>query len=515
MNTINKKIGGGSYFGKSLNINEDRMEKLEEKLPASLKKYDVNKSAFTAGHGITPDTQLDGAANRIESLDRDLKVTTWGNKDFTLYNDIAKEDVDQTVLKYTVYYSHGRTGHSLFQPEIGIGDVNNPNEKQKVINIKFIADTHVTSIALQRANTIVDALKVQEYAAISAVVKTDEWAMFYGDADLTSGQEGEGLQFDGLFKLIDPANHIDLRGGRLSPAALNMAARKIAEGYGTATDAYMPVGIKADFINQHLNGQRIVLPGQTGGMTTGLDIDKFLSAHGDIRMQGSTIMDSDNKLDFNAPTSATAPMAPALSATVTADAGGQWHDKDKTDSKGEVILNKEVGVEQSYVAVMVSRHGDSRPSPVVTATPANATDAVTLTVTPYAMQNTIPDYVAIYRKSNFDSDNLSSNTDASGNHGEYYLIGKVAVREQKGSTITFVDTNARIAGCGDVFVLENRPDTVALKEFIPLSKLNLAVTTTATSFVVLNYVALALYFPRRAAVIENVVYSRIEDLELS
>ena len=507
-----KDITRKSFFGgdRAVAFDTNKEDILNENLPENVKK-----SAFTAGHSITPDTQTDGAANRIESLNRDLKVTTWGERDFTLYNDIAKQPVDNTVLKYTQYYSHGRTGHSLFQPEIGIGDVNNPNERQRTINIKYIVDTHVTSIALQRANTIVDSLKVQEYAAISTVIKTDEWAMFYGDADLTSGQKGEGLQFDGLFKLIAPENHIDLRGGRLSPAALNMAARKIGEGFGTPTDAYMPIGIKADFVNQHLNGQRIMLPGQTGGMTTGLDIDKFLSAHGSIRIQGSTIMDSDNKLDFDSPVSPTAPTAPQLAAAVTPDGGGLWHDADKTDSKGEVILNKEVGVEQSYVAVMVSRHGDSRPSLVQTATPTKKDDAITLTITPNAMQNVIPDYVAIYRKSNFDSDALEANTDASGNRGSYYLIGKVAVREQEGATITFVDTNARIAGCGDVFVIENRPETVALQEFIPLSKLNLAVTTTATSFVVLNYVALALYYPKRGAVLENVVYSRVEDLELS
>ena len=40
--------------------------------------YDQISKAFEAGTGITPATQPDGAAYRLESLDPTLNISTWG-----------------------------------------------------------------------------------------------------------------------------------------------------------------------------------------------------------------------------------------------------------------------------------------------------------------------------------------------------------------------------------------------------------------------------------------------------
>jgi len=481
------------------------MAELEEVVDKSVKtnitpvQEEVMKS-LSAGYGITPETQTDGGALKVESLDPQIKTLTYGQDDFTIYPDLLQMGTmkaNSTVEKYVLFTNHGRIGHSRFQPEIGIGDINTPKMKQKTVNMKYIVDLKQQSMAINFATTIEDARKVNEEDAMTVIGKTIEWAVFYGDADLTSGNKGDGLEFDGLAKLIDKHNHINLHGQSLTPEVLNKAAVLIGKGFGVATDAYMPIGVKADFSNQFLGAQRVVMP-TNDGYTAGVNVDRFLSARGAIRLNGSTIMDVDNMLDLD---SAPNPQAPAqvsvATPVVVPDAGGEFLDEIK-DAQGNVIQAKEIGVEQKYRVVATGDHGDGLPSDEVSATPTKATDGIKLTITLPAMQRQVPDYVGIYRQ--------DPNTEV------FYLIGRVAINEMDDEgNIVFTDTNAVIPGTADVFVGEMKKPTITLMEFIPISLLQLAVVTNATQFAVLWGGALRLAIPKRWVQIHNVRYNLYTD----
>lgn len=462
--------------------------------------------AFTAGTGITPETQTDAAAYRMESLDPTLNISTYGLDDYTIYNDLYRQPVKQTVRKYTVYYSHGKVGHSRFQPEIGIGSVNTPKSSQETVSMKFIVDTKQSSFAIQMAQTTVDTNKLLEISAINVVAKTVEWATFYGDADLTTQGKGNGYEFDGLAKLIDSKNVINAEGSRLTPSLLNKAAVAIGLGYGKATNAYMPIGVKADFINEFMGAQRILQPNpNTQSMQVGLDIDLFNSARGKIELEGSTIMDLDNILAEDEPIEQNAPLAPVVTLAEDKTSGtGNFLSKDVTDKDGNVLLTAQVGNALSYKVVAVGK-SDSAPSDAAEITVSGATSAVTVTLTfSNQLQYAIPDYVAIYRQSSVPGDD------------RYFLIARVPSSELDVSTgtITFTDINAVIAGTADVFVGEVKPETVQLLEFAPLTKFPLATTTTASNFAVLWYGALQLTYPKRFVRIQNVLYnSQYGDLE--
>lgn len=457
-------------------------------------KRETISKAFEAGTGITPATQQDGAAYRMESLDPNLNISTYGDADYTIYKDLYKQPIDQTVRKYTVYYSHGRTGHQMFQPEIAKLSSNEPKARQKTVNVKFLVDTKGSSFAMQWANTTVDTNTLLEISGINDIAKAIEYATFYGDSDLAA-QESEGLEFDGLEKLMDPHNKIDMRGGSLTPQALNLAAVKIGRGFGTATDAYLPINIKGDFINSHLSAQRILQPNPQGqGMQVGFDIARFISARGNIALHGSTIMDLDKKLDLDAAIDENAPAAPKAVATVTTGTDGKFLEEDRKDKDGQAVLNKEVGRDLKYRVVAVGTH-DSIPSDIVTAKPANATDSVKIEVTLNRLVSAIPDYVAIYRQS-----------DVPGAE-DFWLVGRVPVSKMEDGKITFIDNNDTIPGTGDVFVIENKPSTLRYLEFAPITKFNLAVTTTATNFALLWFGALMLVYPKRVAMLHNVLYN--------
>ena len=469
-------------------------EGLAKSINDNSNKVDTIKKAFEAGTGITPATQPDGAAYRLESLDPTLNISTWGDVDYTIYKDLYKQPVNQTVQKYTVYYSHGRTGHQMFQPEIAKLSSNEPKARQKTVNVKFLVDTKGSSFAMQWANTTVDTNTLLEISGINNIAKAIEYATFYGDSDLAK-QDGEGLEFDGLEKLMDEHNKVDMHGTSLTPQALNLAAVKIGRGFGVATDAYMPVNIKADFVNEHLGAQRILQPNTAGeGMQVGFDITRFISARGNIQLHGSTIMDLDKKLDLEATPDENAPAAPKVEATAATGTDGKFLAEDKKDKNGNTVLSKEVGKDLKYRVVAVGTH-DSIPSDVVTAKPANATDTVTVKVTLNRLVSSIPDYVAIYRQSDVPGEE------------DFWLVGRVPVSKMQNGVIEFKDNNDTIPGTGDVFVIERKPETVRYLEFAPVLKFPLAVTTTATNFALLWYGCLQLTFPKRVVLLRNVLYN--------
>ena len=458
-------------------------------------KVDKIAKAFTAGTGITPETQPDGAAYRLESLDPTLNISTWGDMDYTIYKDLYRQPVNQTVQKYTVYYSHGRTGHQMFQTEIAKLSSNEPRARQKTVNVKFLVDTKGSSFAMQWANTTVDTNTLLEISGVNNIAKAIEYATFYGDSDLAA-QDGEGLEFDGLEKLMDEHNKIDMRGTSLTPQALNLAAVKIGQGFGIATDAYMPIGVKADFVNEHLAAQRILQPNSAGnGMQVGFDVARFISARGNINLHGSTIMDLDKKLDLDQVPDQNAPAAPKVTTKVNTGTEGKFLADDKKDKNGNVVLNKEVGTDVKYRVVAVGNK-DSLPSDVVTAHIANATDTVELTIQPNRLVASLPDYIAVYKQSDVPGDD------------QFWLVGRVAISKMQGDSIKFVDDGSTIPGTGDVFVLENKPETVRYLEFSNgILKFPLAITTTATNFALIWYGCLQVTFPKRIVLLKNVLYN--------
>lgn len=453
-------------------------------------QQEILKAAFQTGTGISPESQQDAAALRMEDLDHDIKNLTYGEDDFTIVKDIDRERANSTVQKYITFLKHGRIGSTLFQPEIGISNTNTPQLRQKTVTMKYIVDTRQQSMVSRIVNNVKDPEDIQLYDSMIVVTKTIEWAIFYGDADMTGDQEGQGLEFDGIAKLMNQKNVINLHGQSLTPEVLNYSATLLGKYYGTATDAYMPIGVKADFISQFLGAQRVVIPSQDG-TTFGVNGEKFLSARGNIKLNGSTIMDNDSILDAD-DKDPSAPTAPVVTATVGKDKGGLWREKDETDSNN-IKLAKEVGVEQEYRVTLVGNTGVSAPSEIVKATPASATDGIELSIQVSAMQNAIPNYANIYRKGQLT--------------GEFYLVERVAMRElTEEGKLVFTDINERMPETADVFILEKRKNVLSLMELLPTTKVNLALVTTATQFMVLWFGALKVANPNRIVRIKNVRY---------
>ncbi|ADH03161.1 major head protein [Bacillus phage W.Ph.] len=457
----------------------------EVKLPdqAEAQLAEIVSKSFTTGTGITPDTQQNAAALRRELLEDQVKMLAYDNADFTIYPLINKQQVNSTVAKYAVFNQHGRTGHSRFVREVGVASINDPNIRQKTVQMKFLSDTKQQSIAAGLVNNIADPMSILTEDAISVIAKSIEWGIFYGDAGLSAEDDSQaGLEFDGLQKLIDPnTNVIDLGGKRLTEETLNKAAVIVGKGYGRATDAFMPIGVQADFTNNLLDRQRVIQPSQAGGFSTGFSINQFLSTRGAINLHGSTIMENDNILVEGRMIEPNAPQAPvSVVAKVSANPKGKFRPEDYKIQKYKVVVHSDDAESlptEADADVAINEEGQE----------------VKLTVKLANLYQASPQFISIYRQGN--------------ETGHFFLIGRHPVSKRNDQDeLVFTDLNETIPETTDVFVGELTPQVISLLELLPMMKLPLAQMNATTTFTVLWYGALALYAPKKWVRIRNVQY---------
>ncbi|AAY53320.1 major capsid protein [Listeria phage List-36] len=441
--------------------------------------------SFTTGYGITPDTQTDAGALRREFLDDQISMLTWTENDLTFYKDIAKKPATSTVAKYDVYMQHGKVGHTRFTREIGVAPVSDPNIRQKTVNMKFASDTKNISIAAGLVNNIQDPMQILTDDAIVNIAKTIEWASFFGDSDLSDSPEPQaGLEFDGLAKLINQDNVHDARGASLTESLLNQAAVMISKGYGTPTDAYMPVGVQADFVNQQLSKQTQLVRDNGNNVSVGFNIQGFHSARGFIKLHGSTVMENEQILDERILALPTAPQPAKVTATQEAGKKGQFRAEDLAAHEYKVVVS--------------SDDAESIASEVATATVTAKDDGVKLEIELAPMYSSRPQFVSIYRKG--------------AETGLFYLIARVPASKAENNVITFYDLNDSIPETVDVFVGEMSANVVHLFELLPMMRLPLAQINASVTFAVLWYGALALRAPKKWVRIRNVKYIPVKNV---
>lgn len=441
-------------------------ENMEKQVNLNPAQEEALKTYIT-GHDINPANMENASALRREFLDDHIATLTWTEGDLRFYQDIARRAATSTVAQYDIMTQHGKVGPTRFVSEIGIAPKNDPNIRRKTVSMKFVSDTKQASLAASLVTNIQEPLEILTDDAIAVIAKTIEWASFYGDADLSDNPEpGAGLEFDGLAKLIDKDNLINAQGEPLTETMLNQAAVKIGKGFGTPTDAYMPIGVLGDFVNGYLVRQYQNQANNSGGVNLGFAVQGFHSVRGYIKLNGSTVMEADNILDTTVIPMPDAPLQPKVAAAVLTGQGGNFRAVDLTEHTYKVTVN--------------SQSAESIASESAVATVANATDGVKLTVTLQNMYQQAPQFVSIYRQGKVS--------------GEFYLIKRVATHGE--TTIEFVDKNDVLPETADVFVGEMTPSVVHLFELLPMMRLPLAQMNASVTFSVLWYGALKTAFTK-------------------
>ena len=437
------------------------------------KDLGADQAAGTIGYNVNPNA-MDGFTTplRVESLDDQIKTLTCGSEQFVFFNKLNKRPARSSVEQYVTYDRHGEIGHSMASAEGAISKITAQSYGRHTLNMKYLTTARQVTVQAGMANSIVDPLQAATEDAVVSLASEIEWMSFYGDKDLHDANTSEGLEFDGLSKLIPDENVIDLKGKTLAEADLNEAAVKISKAYGYPTDAFLPMGAKTRLVNSLFDRQRVFQSVGSQNLTLGFNAPQFQSVAGMINLNGSNLMENYQILDEADPF--VQGIKPAVTATVNADGAGKFDDAETLEYK--------------VVAVSKDTHSEAV-APADAAVLANKTDSVALEITvPTSFESPV-EFIRIYRKSEA---------------GLFYEIGKVSAHEAKAGKITFTDDNSVIPGTVDGFVGQLTPGVIALYEWLPITRFALATLTAAYTWSFLWFGALALFAPRKWVHIKNI-----------
>lgn len=443
---------------------------------------DVVAKSLTTGYDINPGTMVDGGAIRRESLSNEITQLSFSLADFTMATAIAKVPTQSPVEQYDIMTSYGNNSRTGFSREMGISPINDVSIQRKNVNMKHLSDTRRIATVLGRmGNTnIVDPIAMETEAGILQLYSVIEDTIFYGDADLTADAQGQGLEFDGLAKLVDKDNVIDMRGETLTEQALNNGSILIRKAFGHPNVVFMPVETKSLFVNEQLTRQVVIQP-SASIIKSGFDVDGFQSTSGALQLYSSTIMGRNQMLNEADGMHANAPIAPSkVEASVVAKQEALFTDEDVASDLLEykVIVKAESG---QSLAVDGSVKLDAKDS------------AVKLAVEVPAVFNAQPTHIEVYRKAL---------------NGQFYLIQSVAFRDAVLSgnvyKIEATDKNEKIPGTTDVFIAEMNRDVMGLFELGGMSRTPLAQIDASQTFTIEWWGALYLKNPKRVAHLKNV-----------
>lgn len=437
--------------------------------------------------GLTPDENGVGtvAALRRESLDNKVRSTTYGNEQFSFYWKILQLAIPahQTVEQYTLFDRHSVVGHGLTNAEGMISNPTDPHMVRKFVPMKYLSITRNVTIAAALSDNLQDPMAIYSDDAITQMIGAIEWECYYGDADLSASPEPKnGTEFDGLIKLIPEENVINNDGKALTPDALMRASMIITNQQGHPTDAFMPAGVKAQFVSSVIDSGAISQTGlrdmNNNDYDFGFTISNYTmpSTGNKIALNGSNVMNIPEQLNTAEVGTAGTALQPKLIKTATKDAdGGLFHKSDIKTHDYKFIAT--VGTKQT-TALDVAQGVDK------------VDQSVDIDIKLPATGADIADFVTVYRR---------------GDDGFFWAIKRIAAREaDRDGVIHFVDRNEKIAGTFDVFVGQMTNDAIGLYQLLPLDVLPLAQFNASYTWTYLWFGALALFNPKRWVRIKNV-----------
>jgi hypothetical protein len=431
----------------------------------------LNK-ALEAGHEVNPLNLQGGGAFRVESLENSLKVLTYGDQHIKFWKKIPKQKAYSTVEQYGQLIDYGRN-QGAFIGEGVLPDTNDSTYARKAAFVKFLGTTReVTHPMTLVTSAFGNVIARQNQDGILWILRQVEQALFWGDSKLAPGGQ-EGLEWDGLNKMIDPENTIDLKNNYLEEKHINWGAQLIIQNYGTPTDIYLPFEVMAQFSQEFFPKERVIMPTQNG-YQAGVIVNKFMTHGGEVEFNPNIFLNKTRPLNPNA-SSFKAPAVGTLSfdpATDLVGTDGDWGKQGAGTYKFKVTFN--------------NSHGESIPSNEVsvTLTSNDLNKGVKLTITNPASTAFPVEYIRLYR------------TEKDGD--KFYEVARFAVATANSNGVTeYVDKGEIIANTYTAFMGEMSPDIIAFKQLAPLMKMDLATLGPVIRWMILLYGVPVLYAPKK------------------
>jgi hypothetical protein len=432
------------------------------------KALDTGNYAQAQGVGA----QINGAALQVESLENSLKVLTYNDKHVKFWKKIYKAPAYSTVEEYNQLLSYGSEGGG-FVSEGALPDVEDSQYKRQASFVKFLGTTRqVTHPATLVRSAHGDVISLENQNGILWLMKKLETGLFWGDSKLAANG-AEGLQFDGLNKLIHEDNTIDIKGEDLEDYHINYGAQMILQNYGTPTDLYLPFETLSKFSQSFFPKERVIMPTANQGYQAGLVVNEFQTHGGAVHFEPDLFLQKTAPLPTKATGGKDCPTIPDA-PTVTIDA-----------TEASEMYKSGAGSYNYYVTA-VNRHGESLPSGkttvAVTATDLNS--AIKIVISNSASMVNPPEYYNVYR------------TEKDGTQA-YCILKVPAASVDAGGKTTAYDYNKTMPNTYTAFMGEFSNDVIQFKQLAPIMKMNLATLGPSYRWMVLIYGVPQLYAPKK------------------
>lgn len=434
----------------------------------------LTTGAYAQANGIAG--QTNGAALQVESLENSLKVLTYSDQHVKFWKKIAKTPAYSTVEEYNQLLSYGSNSGG-FVPEGVLPETDDSEYRRQASFVKFLGTTREVSHPMTLVRSAHgDVIARENQNGILWLMKQLEHALFWGNSKLAAPGK-EGVQFDGLNKMIDEENVYDCKGSELQDTDINYGAQMIIENYGTPTDLYLPFETLADFSNEYFPKERVIMPTQGAGYQAGLVVNKFQTHGGAVDFQPDLFLQKTKPLSGTGTGGTKAPTAPQT-VTVAVD----------TQDNAEFGKSTSSGAgKYSYSVTACNRFGESVPTACtddVTLTSGDLAKGVKITITNSASMVVAPEYFRVYR------------TEAGGT--QKYCIMEVPAQSIDASGTTAVtDLNKTLPNTYTAFMGEFTPEVIAFKQLAPIMKMDLALLGPAYRWMILLYGVPQLYAPKK------------------
>lgn len=444
---------------------------------------DLNKALDTGAYGQFGgvSTQTGGAALQVESLENSLKVLTYSDKHVVLWKKIFKKPAYSTVEEYNQLVKYGSEGGG-FVPEGIMPEYEDSTYRRQASFVKFLGTTRsVTHPMTLVRSAHGDVIALENQNGILWMMKKLEHALFWGDSKL--GFNGaEGVEFDGLDKLIDATNIIDLSGADLEDKHINWGAQMILGNYGTPTDLFLPYETLSTFSQTYFPKERVIMPTANQGYQAGLVVNQFQTHGGPVEFSPDLFLQKTKPLpgaavgDPSKIPTAPASVSAALASSAT---DAQW--------------GKSGAGTYSFQVTACNRYGESAACTVDTQAVGSGDllKAVELTITNAASVVVAPEFFRIYR-SEKDGSNM-------------YQVAQVAATSQANNgTMVYSDKCVTMANTYSAFMGELSPEVIQFKQLAPIMKMDLAILGPAFRWMILLYGVPQLFAPKKWMKFRNI-----------
>ena len=475
----NNSATGQVLFG-TANTTEEQLGELSKALEAQ----------HVTGRDTTDLTTTSGAPLKVESLDKNLKLTTFKESEIVLWKRFPKLPAGNTVEEYNQLTSYGtERGGFITEGELPVEEDSTYVRRSQLV--KYLGVTKAVTHPMMLVNTMIgNAVNQEVKNGTLWILRKLDRALTKGNASLIP-EEFNGLyaqhqsdEFSTINEYLNDDIVIDLRGDTMKEAYIENGAETIIENHGYASDMFAPPKVLSGFV-QNFYGNKFIQPNtsQVSAGVMGQKVNSFESQFGSINLGYDIFMSKDSSKAYNAgATSANAPGAVtsgSLTPVAASVANSKWASTDAGD--------------YCYGVVALNRYGEGAMTILNTSAGSIVTaGAADLAFTAPTGVNAATAYM-IYR---------SEKNPVSYTAATYYPLFAVSSAQltagYDGGAAGYVrDMNRWLPDCNQAFMIQNDLEALAFRQLAPLMKMDLAIVSPAFRFMILLYGTPLMFAPRK------------------